>query len=558
VPKYIFVTGGVVSALGKGIAAAAIGALLEAKGLRVTLQKLDPYVNVDPGTLSPFEHGEVYVTDDGAETDLDLGHYERFTTLRTSQANNFTTGRVYYNVITKERRGDYLGKTVQVVPHITDEIKRAIKSVNSEYDVVIVEIGGTIGDIESLPFLEAIRQFRYDVGRENVLYVHLTLVPYVKSAGELKTKPTQHSVKEYREIGIQPDILLCRTDRILPQDVKKKIAIHCNLDSDAVIAASDVETIYEVPIVFKNEGLNELISRKLKLNLQEPDLSIWEDIVRRIKEPRHEVTISIVGKYTGLKDSYKSLYEALTHGGIANDARVNLGWVDSEEVEAHGPERYLSETDGVLVPGGFGQRGIEGKLEAIRYAREKRIPYFGICLGMQCAVIEFARNVCGLFANSTEFDLHTPNPVIYLMERWYNFRTGKVEIRSEDSQKGGTMRLGSYPCVLKEGTHALRAYGQKEISERHRHRYEFNNAYRDILTRHGLQISGMSPDGELVEIVEIEDHPWFLGCQFHPEFKSRPTDPHPLFRAFIEASLREKRSLFPYIEVEAKEKGRGI
>ena len=553
-PKYIFVTGGVVSSLGKGIAAAAIGALLEAKGLKVTLQKLDPYINVDPGTLSPFQHGEVFVTDDGAETDLDLGHYERFTSLRTLQANNYTTGKIYYNVITKERQGDYLGETVQVVPHITDEIKRAIRSANNDYDVMIVEIGGTIGDIESLPFLEAIRQFRYDVGRENVLYVHLTLIPYIRSAGELKTKPTQHSVKEYREIGIQPDILLCRTDRPLPPDIKKKIAIHCNLDGDAVIAAMDVETIYEVPIVFHNEGLDQLIGKKLKLDLHEPDLTLWKDIVRKIKEPKNEVNIAIVGKYTGLKDSYKSLIEALTHGGIANDARVNLQWIDSEEIEVQGPERFLSEADGILVPGGFGHRGIEGKLKAIRYARDKKIPYFGICLGMQCAVIEFSRNVCDLSANSTEFDINTKNPVIYLMEQWYDFRKGGIEVRSEDSQKGGTMRLGAYPCMLEEGTSAFRAYGTKEISERHRHRYEFNNAYREILTRQGMKISGLSPDGELVEIIEIEDHPWFLGCQFHPEFKSRPTDPHPLFKAFIEASLREKRSLFPYLEVGAEKK----
>jgi len=557
-PKYIFVTGGVVSALGKGIAAAATGALLEAKGLKVTLQKLDPYINVDPGTLSPFQHGEVFVTDDGAETDLDLGHYERFTSVRTSQANNYTTGRIYYNVITKERHGDYLGETVQVVPHITDEIKRAIKSVNNRYDVVIVEIGGTIGDIESLPFLEAIRQFRYDVGRENVLYIHLTLVPYVKSAGELKTKPSQHSVKEFREIGIQPDILLCRTDRPLPPDIKKKIAIHCNLDSDAVIAARDVDTIYEVPIVLHNEGLDYFIGKRLNLNLNEPDLRLWEDIVGKVREPRHEVTIAIVGKYTGLKDSYKSLMEALTHGGIANDARVNLQWIDSEEVDVQGPERYLSEADGILVPGGFGHRGIEGKLKAIRYAREKRIPYFGICLGMQCAVIELARNVCGLSANSTEFDVNTPAPVIYLMERWYDFRKGGIEVRSESSQKGGTMRLGAYPCILEEETAAFRAYQTEEISERHRHRYEFNNAYREILTQHGLKISGLSPDRELVEIIEIEDHPWFLGCQFHPEFKSRPTDPHPLFKAFIGASLKEKRSLFPYLEVSAEEQSRGL
>ncbi len=556
--KYIFVTGGVVSALGKGIAAAATGALLEAKGLKVTLQKLDPYINVDPGTLSPFQHGEVFVTDDGIETDLDLGHYERFTSLRTSQANNFTTGKIYYNVITKERQGDYLGETVQVVPHITDEIKSAIKSASNSYDVVIVEIGGTIGDIESLPFLEAIRQFRYDVGKDNVLYMHLTLIPYVKSAGEIKTKPTQHSVKEFREIGIQPDILLCRTEMPLPTDAKKKIAIHCNLDLDAVISARDVETIYEVPLVLHNEGLDYIIGKKLNLNLGEPDLSLWNDIVRKIKEPKNEVNIAIVGKYTGLKDSYKSLWEALTHGGIANDARVNLQWVDSEEIEAYGPERYLSEADGILVPGGFGYRGIEGKVRAIQYAREKKIPYFGICLGMQCAVIEFARNVCGLSANSTEFDFNTKDPVIYLMEKWYDFRKGRIEERKVDSRKGGTMRLGAYPCILEEGSFASIAYQVKEISERHRHRYEFNNAYREILTRQGLKISGQSPDGELVEIIEIEDHPWFLGCQFHPEFKSRPTDPHPLFRAFIGASLKEKRSLFPYVEIETKEKSRGL
>jgi len=555
--KYIFVTGGVVSALGKGIAASATGALLEAKGLTVTIQKLDPYINVDPGTLSPFQHGEVFVTDDGIETDLDLGHYERFTSLRTSQANNFTTGKIYYSVITKERQGDYLGETVQVVPHITDEIKSAIKSVSNSYDVVIVEIGGTIGDIESLPFLEAIRQIRYDVGRDNVLYIHLTLIPYIKSVGEIKTKPTQHSVKEIRAIGIQPDILLCRTEMPLPPDAKKKIAIHSNVEPEAVISAVDVETIYEVPLVLHNEGLDRIISKKLNLKLVEPDLSRWNDIVRKIKEPKHEVNIAIVGKYTGLKDSYKSLWEALTHGGIANDARVNLHWVDSEEIEAHGPERYLSEADGILVPGGFGYRGIEGKVRAIQYARQKKIPYFGICLGMQCAVIEFARNVCGLSANSTEFDFNTKDPVIYLMEKWYDFRRGKIEERKVDSHKGGTMRLGAYPCVLEEGSFAHTAYHEKEISERHRHRYEFNNAYRDTLTSQGMKISGKSPDGELVEIVEIEDHPWFLGCQFHPEFKSRPTDPHPLFKAFIGASLKEKRSLFPYVEVETKEKSRG-
>ncbi len=543
--KYIFVTGGVVSSLGKGIASAAIGALLEARGVKVTLQKLDPYINVDPGTLSPFQHGEVFVTDDGAETDLDLGHYERFTSIRTSQDNNATTGRIYNNVITKERRGDYLGETVQVVPHITDEIKRTIKSVSDGNDVVIVEIGGTIGDIESLPFLEAIRQMRYDVGRENVLYAHLTLVPYIPSAGELKTKPTQHSVKELRAIGIQPDILLCRCDRPLPPEIKKKIALHCNVDPESVIAAIDVETIYEVPRAFHEERLDELVVKKLGLDTREPDLSKWEEVVKKIKEPENEVTIAMVGKYIGLKDSYKSLIEALIHGGIANNARVNLHWVDSEEIEVKGPEEFLMNVDGVLVPGGFGYRGIEGKIAAIRYAREKKIPFLGICLGMQCAVIEFARNVCGLTkANSTEFDLNTPDPVIYLMEKWYDFRKGKIEERDYDTDKGGTMRLGAYPCVLSEGSFAFEAYGVKEISERHRHRYEFNNAYRGILTRHGLRISGTSPDEELVEIIEIKDHPWFLGCQFHPEFKSRPTEPHPIFRAFIGAALKEQAALF--------------
>lgn len=546
-PKFIFVTGGVVSALGKGIAAAAMGALLEAKGLKVTMQKLDPYINVDPGTLSPFEHGEVYVTDDGCETDLDLGHYERFTHVRTSVFNNFTTGKIYNNVITKERRGDYLGDTVQVVPHITDEIKNAIRAAaTDQYDVAIVEIGGTVGDIESLPFLEAIRQFRYDVGKENVLYAHLTLVPYISAAGELKSKPTQHSVKELRAIGIQPDVLFCRADRNLSADVKRKIALHCNLDPDAVIAAVDVETVYEVPLCFKSEGLDKLLDRKLNIgHLPEPELSTWTEVAKRIKEPKLETTIAIVGKYVGLKDAYKSLTEALIHGGIANNARVNLQWVDSEEIEAKGAENLLSEVDGILVPGGFGSRGIEGKIEAIRYAREKKIPYFGICLGMQTAVIEFARNVCKLPANSTEFDVAVQNPVIYLMEKWYNHRTGRVEERSIKSQMGGTMRLGAYPCIIREGTRAHRAYSLKEISERHRHRYEFNNKYKDILCDKGLVISGTSPDGELVEIVELRDHPWFVGCQFHPEFQSKPIEPHPLFTGFIEASIKEKRSLFP-------------
>ncbi|MBF0559185.1 MAG: CTP synthase, partial [Nitrospirae bacterium] len=454
-------------------------------------------------------------------------------------------GKIYFNVITKERRGDYLGDTVQVVPHITDEIRNAIKAVATpEYDVVIVEIGGTVGDIESLPFLEAIRQFRYDVGRENVLYAHLTLVPYIAAAGELKSKPTQHSVKELRAIGIQPDILICRADRTLSPDVKRKIALHSNVDPDAVIAAVDVETVYEVPLCFQSEGMSKLLDKKLLGKEIEPDLSIWSEVARRIKQPAFDTTIAIAGKYVELKDAYKSLAEALLHGGIANNSRVNLLFVDSEEIERKGAEEFLSEVDGILVPGGFGSRGIEGKIAAIKYAREKKVPYFGICLGMQTAVIEFSRSVCGLKANSTEFDLSIKDPVIYLMGKWFNHRTGKVEERSKDSQLGGTMRLGAYPCVLKEGTHAFNAYGKKEISERHRHRYEFNNDYREFLCDKGLIISGTSPDGELVEIVELRDHPWFVACQFHPEFKSKPIEPHPLFKGFIEASLKEKRSLF--------------
>jgi CTP synthase len=547
--KLIFVTGGVLSALGKGIAAAATGALLEARGMKVTIQKLDPYINVDPGTLSPFQHGEVFVTDDGAETDLDLGHYERFTSTRTAQVNNYTTGKIYHNVISKERRGDYLGDTVQIIPHVTDEIKVAIKSAIGDNDILIVEIGGTVGDIESLPFLEAIRQMRYDMGRENVLYMHLTLVPYIATAGELKTKPTQHSVKELREIGIQPDILLCRTDRPIPEGMKKKIALHCNVDVGSVISAIDVRTIYDVPLELHSEGLDALISEKFGLPKDTPNLKVWENISKKMNDPSHEVSISIVGKYVGLKDSYKSLMEALTHGGIANDSRVNLKWVESEEVDRDGPEKHLAETDGILVPGGFGIRGIEGKIKAIQYAREKKIPFFGICLGMQCAVIEFARNICGFHgANSTEFDHSTPDPVIYLMSEWFDYRTGIVQRRDEDSEMGGTMRLGAYPCRLEGDTKAFAAYEERDIFERHRHRYEFNNAYRDALTNNGMALSGMSPDGHLVEIVELGDHPWFLGCQFHPEFKSRPTNPHPLFREFIASALREKRALFPYEE----------
>jgi CTP synthase len=552
--KYIFVTGGVVSSLGKGIAASAVGALLEARGLTVTIQKLDPYINVDPGTLSPFQHGEVFVTDDGAETDLDLGHYERFTSTRMSQKNNFTTGRIYYNVLLKERRGDYLGETVQVVPHITDEMKNSVKAAAGDDEVVIVELGGTIGDIESLPFLEAIRQFRYDVGRDNVIYIHLTLVPFISTAGELKSKPTQHSVRELRAIGIQPDVLICRTDRHLSQSFKKKIALHCNLDIDSVMAAVDVESIYEVPVVLHEEGIDDLVVKKLCLETKEPDLSPWSRVIKKLKEPSDTVTIAMVGKYVGLKDSYKSLIESLIHGGIANNVKVNIHWVDAEEIEKNGADRYLDEVEGILIPGGFGERGIEGKLEAVRYARVKKIPFLGICLGMQCAVIEFARNVCKMNnANSTEFDKDTPHPVIYLIEEWYDFRNQTVQRRDLKSDKGGTMRLGAYPCTLDEETYAFSAYGEKEIFERHRHRYEFNNEYKEELEKNGLRISGMSPDKQLVEIVEIKDHPWFVGCQFHPEFKSRPLEPHPLFRAFVGAAFKEKKLLFENSTVDEME-----
>jgi len=554
--KYIFVTGGVLSSLGKGIAASAVGALLEARGLKVTIQKLDPYINVDPGTLSPFQHGEVFVTDDGAETDLDLGHYERFTSTRMSQMNNYTTGKIYYNVILKERRGDYLGETVQVVPHITDEIKNSIKAVSDNFDIVIVEIGGTIGDIESLPFLEAIRQFRYDVGRENVIYIHLTLVPYISTAGELKSKPTQHSVKELRAIGIQPDILLCRTDRPLSQSFKKKIALHCNLDIDAVIAARDVESIYEVPVALNEEGIDRLIAKKFSLSPADPDLTKWENVIRKIKDPDDTVSIALVGKYVGLKDSYKSLFESLMHGGIANNVKVEIQWIDAQDIEKSGAEKYLADVDGILIPGGFGERGIEGKNESVMYARTKKIHFFGICLGMQCAVIEFARNICKMEgANSTEFDKNTPYPVIYLIEEWYDFRNQTVQRRDLNSDKGGTMRLGEYPCILDEDSIALKAYGVKEIHERHRHRYEFNNKYKETLQKNGLKISGMSPDKQLVEIVEIKDHPWFFGCQFHPEFKSRPLTPHPVFKAFIGAAFREKKLLFQSPNIEKMEVG---
>jgi len=534
--KFIFVTGGVLSSLGKGLAAASIAALLKARGLKVTIQKLDPYINVDPGTMNPFQHGEVYVTDDGAETDLDLGHYERYLGEPMSQANNFTSGSIYNSVINKERRGDYLGGTVQVIPHITDEIKECVLKVAKDEDVAIIEIGGTVGDIEGLPFLEAIRQMRSDLGKENVLYIHLTLVPYIRAAGELKTKPTQHSVKELRSIGIQPDIILCRSEVDLSRDIKSKIALFCNVDPDAVFTAVDVSNIYEVPLKLYNEGLDQKVAILLRLPAKNPILQPWRDLVDRLHNPKGEVTIGIVGKYVNLRESYKSLHEALVHGGVANEVAVKLEYFNSEQITEKNVSKKLAGLDGVLVPGGFGSRGVEGKVAAIKYARENKIPFFGICLGMQCAVIEFARNVVGLDANSEEFQADTPNPVIYLMKEWYDFRRKCVQKRDADSEKGGTMRLGAYPCVLKSGTKAYQAYNVKEISERHRHRYEFNNGYLEKFEKSGLVISGTSPDKTLVEIVELKDHPWFLGCQFHPEFKSSPMSAHPLFREFIKAS----------------------
>ena len=535
--KFIFITGGVVSSLGKGLASASIGALMESRGLTITLLKFDPYINVDPGTMNPFQHGEVFVTDDGAETDLDLGHYERYTHAKMGRQNNFTTGQIYDAVISKERRGEYLGGTVQVIPHITDEIKAKVLDLADNVDVIIVEVGGTVGDIESLPFLEAIRQLRSDVGRENAAYIHLTLVPYIETAAELKTKPTQHSVKALREIGIQPDIILCRTSRFLTPEVKEKIALFCNVDKDAVITAKDVESIYEVPIVFHQEGLDDRLVKLLNIWTGRPNLGPWERLVKKLNSPKRSTSIAVVGKYVHLKDSYKSLHEALVHGGISNDCRVELDYVDSERLEKERPGELLKGAKGILVPGGFGQRGIEGKIKAVQYARENRIPYFGICLGMQAAVVEFARHVAGLKkAHSSEFDLNTPAPVIYLMEEWVD-RDKVVQKRDIHSEKGGTMRLGAYPCKLEEGSLAFRAYNRKMIWERHRHRYEFNNGYKEMLTKSGLKVSGLSPDGELVEIIELKGHPWFLGCQFHPEFKSRSMDPHPLFRDFIRASL---------------------
>ncbi|HEX4447629.1 MAG TPA: CTP synthase [Polyangiaceae bacterium] len=531
--KYVFVTGGVVSSIGKGLASASVGALLEARGLRVTHLKLDPYINVDPGTMSPYQHGEVYVTDDGAETDLDLGHYERFTTARMTRAHNFTTGRIYESVISKERRGEYLGATVQVIPHITDEIKARVRDATDGVDVAIIEVGGTAGDIESLPFLEAVRQMKIEAGPQNALNIHVTLVPFIPTAGELKTKPTQHSVKEMREIGIQPDVLLCRTQMMLTRGVKEKIALFSNVAVEAVIGAMDVNCIYEVPLMLHAEGLDDLICERLNIWSRTPELAAWQRVVARFKNaPRGTVKIGIVGKYVHLKDSYKSLHEALVHGGLDNECRVELEYIDSEQVEAQGPEAMLAHLDAVLVPGGFGDRGTEGKIAAIGYARKNRIPFFGICLGMQLAVVEYARDVAGLTgANSSEFDKDTAHAVIDLMPDQRGVRN-----------KGATMRLGAYPCVLVPGTLAAEAYGTTEISERHRHRYEFANDYRERLADAGLTLSGASPDKRLVEMVELREHPFFVGCQFHPEFKSRPAAPHPLFARFVRAALERQTS----------------
>jgi CTP synthase len=529
--KFIFVTGGVVSSLGKGVAAASLGTILESRGFSVALMKFDPYVNVDPGTMSPYQHGEVFVTEDGAETDLDLGHYERFTHTLTSRHHNYTTGKIYEAVINKERRGDYLGKTVQVIPHVTDEIKDAMRRLEDGVDVVLIEVGGTVGDIESLPFLEAIRQLRLELGRSNSVNVHLTLVPFIAAADELKTKPTQHSVRELRAIGLSADVLLCRCDRPLPEDVKRKIALFCNLSPEQVISAQDVSTIYEVPLRFCREGLDEILLDLLNLPHGRRDLSQLESLVGRIKNPSHHVRIGIVGKYVELPDAYKSLNEALMHGGVANDAKVELVYINAEEIEAGRWPREVFDVDGLLVPIGFGKRGTQGKIRAIRYAREHRVPFFGICLGMQCMVIEYLRNVCGLpEATSSEFDPDTQHAAIYMLRDLLG-----VE------EMGGTMRLGAYPCELEEGTLAHRIYGAPAISERHRHRYEVNQKYLPLLTANGLVVSGTSPDGKFVEMVELPDHPWFLGCQFHPEYKSKLTQPHPLFVSYIAAALEERQ-----------------
>ena len=538
--KFIFVTGGVLSSLGKGLAAASLGALLQTRGLSVTIQKLDPYINVDPGTMNPFQHGEVFVTDDGAETDLDLGHYERYLNVPMSRKNNTTSGAIYNHVIAKERRGDYLGGTVQVIPHITDEIKRTVLSLaegDNAPDVAIIEIGGTVGDIEGLPFLEAIRQLKSELGRDNCLNIHLTLVPYLKAAGEHKTKPTQHSVKELLSIGIQPDIILCRCEHSIPEEMRRKIALFCNVDQDAVFSSVDVGNIYEVPLRFYEEGFDQKVAIMLRLPARNAHLEDWKKLVYDCANPQGSVTIAIVGKYVDLKEAYKSLHEALIHGGVANRVSVNLRYVNSENVDDSNVAATFAGCDGILVPGGFGYRGVEGKIAAIRYARENRIPYFGICLGMQCAVIEFARHVAGLEdANSEEFDPLSAHKVIYLMTEWFDFRTKNLEKRDAESDKGGTMRLGAYPCKIIPDTRAFEAYGKELVEERHRHRYEFNNAFKDLLEEKGMVFSGTAPDGSLMEIVELPDHPWFLGCQFHPEFKSRPMAAHPLFREFIKAA----------------------
>ena len=538
--KFIFVTGGVLSSLGKGLAAASLGALLQTRGLSVTIQKLDPYINVDPGTMNPFQHGEVFVTDDGAETDLDLGHYERYLNVPMSRKNNTTSGAIYNHVIAKERRGDYLGGTVQVIPHITDEIKRTVLSLaegDNAPDVAIIEIGGTVGDIEGLSFLEAIRQLKSELGRDNCLNIHLTLVPYLKAAGEHKTKPTQHSVKELLSIGIQPDIILCRCEHSIPEEMRRKIALFCNVDQDAVFSSVDVGNIYEVPLRFYEEGFDQKVAIMLRLPARNAHLEDWKKLVYDCANPQGSVTIAIVGKYVDLKEAYKSLHEALIHGGVANRVSVNLRYVNSENVDDSNVAATFAGCDGILVPGGFGYRGVEGKIAAIRYARENRIPFFGICLGMQCAVIEFARHVAGLEdANSEEFDPLSAHKVIYLMTEWFDFRTKNLEKRDAESDKGGTMRLGAYPCKIIPDTRAFEAYGKELVEERHRHRYEFNNAFKDLLEEKGMVFSGTAPDGSLMEIVELPDHPWFLGCQFHPEFKSRPMAAHPLFREFIKAA----------------------
>ncbi len=540
--KYIFITGGVVSSLGKGITSASLAYLLMSHGLSVSIVKIDPYLNVDPGTMNPYQHGEVYVLDDGAETDLDLGHYERFTGLTLSKKNNFTTGQVYFSVITKERHGDYLGKTVQIIPHITNEIKKRIKEAGKNKDVLIVEIGGTIGDIEGLPFLEAIRQMGYNEKRENCLYVHLTLVPYIKTAGEIKTKPTQHSVKELQSIGISPDIIVCRSERRLSSEAKEKIAMFCNVEKEAVITALDVSTVYEVPLAFKKENFDKMVIKKLSLDIKrEGDTSNWEQMVDRIKNPKETVKIAFVGKYIGLKESYKSLIESFVHSGADVGVRVDLKWIESEELETENHEELLRDVDGILVPGGFGSRGIEGKINAIKYARKNGVPFLGICLGMQTCVVEFARNVAGLHqAHSEEFDEQAEHKVIHLARKWQ--KEGEIITRDEQSDKGGTMRLGSYPCVLSKDTLARKIYKKEKIDERHRHRYEFNNGYREILEKNGLVISGVSPDNEFVEIVELKNHPFFIGVQFHPEFKSRPLKPHPIIKTFVEKSYESKRA----------------